>query len=301
MVSSHFSRIVVIESLNQGQHHTGTRLREHIAENNIFHQRGLGVELVQADTVERFWACLAQVLQDAKDKAEYPVLHIECHGSTDTTGLVLADNSFIGWHQIKPVLTAINVATRCNLFVALAACYGAYLSQIILPTDRAPLWGMMGPTESAKPTDLLGSFFAFYSTLLASLDGDKALAALVSANARVANYYFVSAEGFFRKAYANYLANYSTEKGYWNRAKRLRTRLRDMGLRKRPSLSELQQQLKSTELPSFNKYHRQFFMIDLFPENSERFSVRFDDVFRQARSLTTVGADGRDAPGRPLR
>lgn len=289
MTTSHFSRIVVIESLPKGQLHTGTRLHEDIAVQNVFHQRGLDVDRVQADTAERLWACLARVLQDANTKAVYPILHIECHGSTDTAGLVLADNSFVSWHEIKPVLTAINIATRCNLFVALAACHGAHLSQVILPTDRAPLWGMIGPVESAKPTDLFGSFFAFYSTLLASLDGDKALSAIVSADARIANYYFVTAEGFFKKAYAHYLANYCTEKSRWRRAKQLRTRLRDMGLRKSPSISELQQRLKSTELPSFHKYHRQFFMIDLFPENSERFSVRFDEVFHQACDLTTAG------------
>jgi hypothetical protein len=285
MASSHFSTVVVIESLPSGDRHTGRRLREDIEVHSVFHQRGLSVEFAAADTAERFWGCLAHALQDASTRADYPLLHIESHGSTDTKGLVLADGSFVGWDQLKPVLTAINVATRCNLFVALAACYGAYLGQIILPTDRAPLWGMLAPTESAKPNDLLGSFLAFYTTLLASLDGDRALSALIAAESRTANYYFVSAEGFFKKAYVNYLAQHSSEKAYYRRAKDVRLRLRELGVRRRPTVFELRQRLRATERPSFDKYHRAFFMTDLYPENAGRFTEDFDQIIKEARAL----------------
>lgn len=286
MTSSHFSRIVVIESIPASELHNGRRLREDIEVQSVFHQRGLSVEFVPVDTADRLWDCLAHVLKDANNRVEYPLLHLECHGSADRKGLVLADGSLVAWEQLKPTLTAINVATRCNLFITLAACYGAHLSQIILPTDRAPLWGMLAPTEQAKPSDLLGSFFAFYTTLLASLDGDKALSALLTADSRVANYCFVSAQGFFKKAYANYIAEYSSDKEYWRRATGLRVHLRETGLRKLPTLFELRQQLRAAELPNFEKNHQKFFMTDLFPENTNRFCVLFNEVVKDARAIT---------------
>lgn len=79
-----------MESIPTGELHSGRRLREDIEIHSVFHQRGLPVEFAPVDTVDRFWACLARVLQNARTHAEYPLLHIECHGSEDTNGLVLA-------------------------------------------------------------------------------------------------------------------------------------------------------------------------------------------------------------------
>lgn len=166
--------------------------------------------------------------------------------------------------------------------MTLATCCGVYLGEILQPTDRAPLWGSIGPRDSAHPEDKLSSYSAFYKELLDSVDGDKASEALFAAENRKANYYFVTAEGMFRKAYVKYLLTDCTEKGYWTRAQSMRAQLTQNGA-KAPSTQELAAKLKATERQSFEKYAHNFFMADLYPENSTRFSIIYDDVYNEVR------------------
>jgi hypothetical protein len=173
----HISNVSVLESLPDGDRRTGKLLFEDIETIKLFRQRELKTELLCTKNKLEFLAHLAHVQSDAS-LGQVPILHIECHGSTDHKGIVLADGTFLSWSELKPFFTSINVATRCNLLIILAACYGGYLGQIILPTDRAPCWGIIGPTNTVYPDELLSTFNAFYSELLASLDGNRSLAAL---------------------------------------------------------------------------------------------------------------------------
>ena len=286
IVTTHFSRLVVLQSLPGGDLKTGRLLRDDVQALDAFYERRLPVDFATADTSEKFWAALGQVLQAAIGKAEWPILHIECHGASDRKGIVLADGTYIPWRQLKPTLIDINVATRCHLLVVLAACHGAYIGEIILPTDQAPCWGLLGPTEAVASGDLLRSYSSFYAELLKSQDGSKSLAALRDSDKHAAQYRLITAEGFFKLAYANYLATYSTQKGYWDRAKAMRPKLRGHRAAARLSTQDLQLLLRKTERGSFDKYYRGFFMIDLFPENQSRFSVTYDEVIKDARALT---------------
>lgn len=275
--SVHFSKISILESLPHGDRRTGKLLLEDIETVNVFRNRGLKTEFLPAKNKPEFLAHLSQIQRDAS-LGDYPLLHIECHGSTDQTGIVLADNSFVAWSELKPFLTAINVATRCNLFIILAACYGGHLGQIILPTDRAPCWGIIGPTHTVYPDELLSTFGAFYSELLASLDGGRSVAALFSSKLRFGAYYFTPAVGFFKLAYAKYKANYCTDVVLADRAKRMARQLPRMGSQTRPGRGALKRLLKRTEETSYEKYYQQFFMMDLFPENKKRFPLLLDEV-----------------------
>lgn len=274
---SHFSKIYVVESLQPGDQRTGKLLWEDIDTVNGFHQRGLETELVHAKTKAEFLASLGRIQSEAS-QGECPILHIECHGSKDKTGLILGDSSFLSWAELKPFLTAINVATKCNLLIVMASCYGGYLGQIVLPTDRAPCWGFIGPTDTVYPDELLSTFNAFYGKLLASLDGDESLAALSARKLRFGGYYFTTAVNFFKRAYTGYLKEYCSESALEERAKSMSRKLRKMGSQHRPGKGAMKRLLKRTEAPSFEKYHRQFFMIDLFPENASRFALSLQDM-----------------------
>ncbi len=278
-----------MESLPPGHLSTGKRLHEDIETLKVFHRDGLEVELREAPTRGDFLACLADVQKDAERHAKYPILHIECHGANDTTGLVLADGSFVSWRELKPILTEINVATRCNLLIVLAACHGGHLVQIIQLTERAPCWGMLGPASAVRPGNLLCSFSAFYSELLTSLDGDRALKALLRTSQGSGNYYFTTAERFFKIAYAAYLRNDCSPEVLQDRAKFISRELKKMKARKRPGKGSLRRVLKRKEKPFFENHFQHFFMIDLFPENVARFNVPFEEVKSLARTNTSTG------------
>jgi hypothetical protein len=290
--TSHFSKIYVVESLPPGDRRTGKLLWEDIDSANALHQRDLQTEFQHPRTRADFLACLARVQADAA-RGEYPILHIECHGSRDKDGLILADESYLSWAELKPFLTSINVAARCNLLIVMAACYGGYLGHVIVPTDRAPCWGFIGPTESVYPDELLSGFNAFYGALLASLDGDQSLAALSAKPLRFGGYYFTSALHFFKRAYAGYLKQFGSDAALDERARRVSRQLRRMGSENRPGKGALKRLLKRTEGQSFEKYHRQFFMLDLFPENEARFALSLADVNELKTTLTSRSTRSR--------
>ena len=123
----------------------------------------LDVVFLDVPTKQAFLAALSRIQTEAV-LGTYPLLHIECHGSSDQTGIVLADASFLGWKELKPYLTAINVATRCNLLIVMACCSGGYLAQTLLPTERAPCWALIGPTTTVYPDELQSNLHAFYTT-----------------------------------------------------------------------------------------------------------------------------------------
>src|SRR5207244_5807125 len=145
MASAYFSTVVVFESLPEGQLRTGRSLRDDIEPVSAFHARGINVDYRKVNNRLELNARLADVLHGA-EHGDYPLLHFESHGSE--RGIELADGSHIAWAELKPWLISINVATRCNLIVIVGACYGGYLAQTLLPTDRAPCWPLIGPSRT---------------------------------------------------------------------------------------------------------------------------------------------------------
>lgn len=103
---------------------------------------------------------------------------------------------------------------------------------------------------------------------------------------REGRYAFMPAGGFFRIAYAKYLANFCTPEELQKRAEEICRKLVSMGSTVVPTPNEVSQLLQRTETSSYEKYFRQFFMIDLYPENAERFPIPFDDVKALQRTLT---------------
>ena len=212
-------------------------------------------------------------------------MHIECHGSGDTKGLVLADGSYIAWTELKSVLTAINVATRCNLLVVLGTCYGGHLAQIIQIVDRAPCWALIGPTSTVAPRELMFGYGAFYLEFLSSLSGDRAVNTVTSWQLADGRYYFFPAGGFFRLAYAKYLRDHCTDQALTARATGMQQKLSERGMRSPPGIGRLRRKLKKVEQPAFEKYLRQFFMMDLYPENETRFAMTLNELKDLSRQL----------------
>jgi hypothetical protein len=58
------------------------------------------------------------------------VLHFEMHGNTGL--LACADGSSVTWEELDELLRPINVETKNNLFITMAACYGRYVYKKII-------------------------------------------------------------------------------------------------------------------------------------------------------------------------
>jgi hypothetical protein len=270
--SSLFTEIAIIESLESKETHTGKILCEYLI--GLEETENLSVLYKKCDTKSQFIQLLTVLFDRVKNEGSFPLLHIECHGCE--AGIVLASGELVTWEEFKPVLTDINVATQCNLMVVMATCHGALLGKILKPTERAPCWGVLGPTEEVNVSDLMGTYRSFYFTLLSNRDGDAALKALFASDVRESGYFFMSALGLFKSAYSGYLADECTYTAYWNRSKRLQKELIKKRVRK--SRQDIVLDLKSTEKDSFEKFKYNFFMYDLYPENQKRFQLDYSEI-----------------------
>jgi hypothetical protein len=280
--SARFSNITVIQSLQPCDVKTGMRLRDDIEVANVAYDRGLHIELVDAHSKTDFINCLMRLANYAETANDYPIVHIEAHGSDDKTGIIFANGDYLSWEDIKPYFVCLNMATRHNLLVVLATCYGAHFATIIRLTDRAPCWGMVGPSDVAKPLDMLGSFSPFYQEWLRTTSGQRSVEALNAGLRRVpVEYYFTTAERFFLLAYKAYLKEYCTMGNYRARARKIREELKRDKNTSTPSIGSIGRKFRKTEREFFEHFRRLFFMIDLFPENEARVSVSYSDVVRK--------------------
>lgn len=277
--NSHFNKIYIIESLPEMQLSTGKRLYE---DNLIWRGLkidGLHFELSQPRTASSFFDILQRIRSEAH-KGTYPLIHIEAHGSKE--GLEVASGEFIPWEELRQSLTEINIACKNNLTVVMAACEGIYLFQIVQPIHRAPFCGLIGPKRKVTASEILRDYSSFYSELLESFDGNKALEALNTNFPDEKIYLYAGCNYLFSVVYKNYHYKQCTGSALQQRIERLVSEAkrdpRGKTLPIRQIRQRIKKHLKGKKEEYFKMYMSNFFMIDLFPEIRDRFNLRFSDI-----------------------
>ena len=146
-----FGRVVVIEWLGPGDKKTGKELVEWM-ERKGFHtaKRGRLIDLYQPETAGDVLEILRNVAEETRCGGNIPLIHIEAHGSPeaepvgychrDADGVV----SVLTWEQLTPALREINIASRCNLLLVSAACWGHAAILASCRTDRVPFIACVG-------------------------------------------------------------------------------------------------------------------------------------------------------------
>jgi len=200
-----------------------------------------------------------------------PLLHIECHGDED--GFQLADGSVVDWLELKPALTSVNIAMQLNLMVIVAACTGGSLAKAVSVTERAPLWGLIGPTKAISPNALEAAYGALYRELLCSKSPSKAVQAL-DAIAEPGMFWRATAQGLFEAAWRLYRQERCTPEMLRDRSLRLQDELLQRTGKAIPPES-IVKALLEREPHSFDRFCKTFFMHDLYPSHAERFNVPY--------------------------
>jgi hypothetical protein len=164
------------------------------------------------------------------------------------------------WSKLKPLLMAINHASRMNLFLVLACCHGGWFAADCRYQELVPFAWMLGPGDKINPAPLYSLMTNFWATALRIRD---VTAALNAAGALLPNvsYVSLSAVGVFRIGLAA----------------RIRKRLGSPGV----DLHD--------EESLFDQYRTQYFALNDFPENASRFGITYAEVLEQARASDGAG------------
>jgi hypothetical protein len=274
-------QIWIIESLGADDSKTGKRLWEDLSDLCVAHPMDLGLAYCDASSGEDMVGYMGELRANIAATGRNAILHIECHGSEDATGLILADGSYIGWDELKPQLEAINIASGFNLVLVLGCCYGGYFGQTTRLQERAAFCAYLGPNRELSAGMLSDALGAFYKGLLVERDMTAAVNAMVAAVPDMP-YFFSTAEGLFHLGFAAYIRDLATGQPLVDRAEALVQMARDAQAERIPTIEEMARAIKERERPEFDRLRRHYFAIDLFPGNDARFRLTYDDAVRAA-------------------
>jgi hypothetical protein len=270
--ANRFNQILFLDSLPVGESNMAKRQFEDIETYAKAYEPSPSVKYVRIESGSALVECLSEARSRAATEGVLPMLHIECHGSED--GFELADGSFADWAELKQPITDLNIATRLNLMIAVAACTGGALIKAARMSDRAPFWGLIGPTSPLCGGDLEKAFRALYLTLLSTKSPAKAIEAM-NESSNPGLFLRTTSQGLFEKGWSGYKKEHCTPEALEIRAKRMQARADQLAIKPLPTIEELKGRLVNHEPTAFERFRRAFFMCDLYPEHSNRFPLQY--------------------------
>ncbi len=280
MSSFKFSKVAILQSLDPAEFETGTELGKSIEGLRDDHAVVPEVELINVKGREEFLQAIDKLTTEVEKSDTAPILQIEMHGWEDKTGLAFPDDTSLTWPELSDPLARLNKATGFNLLVCMSACFGGHSLSFVKPDGPSPCFGLIGPTHSVDPSELLGGFRSFYRELITTLDINAALANLHAHKLQEGGYINITAEEWFFRLAAGYLKTDCTEERLQARAKTITDQMKSEGKTLNDAQLAAIAQLGTTLATSFlDRRFPTFFMTDAIPENH----VRFGQALTQAK------------------
>lgn len=285
-----FNQIYIIESLSDGERHTGHSIYEDLKIMAIRYPE-LDVRYKDICSLQEWDVLMKEILVDCCTTGRIPILHLEIHGEED--GLVLKNNDFVPLERAGIQFRKINVATGCNLFLTLGVCKGLYLLFNMHPNLPMPFIGAVGSFDNLSSYDIECRYSQFYETFFDSFDIGKAYLALLNENTGIdPKYRYLAADEIFYKCYQGYIKDNCTEEAV---QKRVSESIREAGIAiNRNVRRRKEREFIRLEKQTRNLYYRQaintFFDIEHFPDNLDRFEVplTIKALEEKCKHLTTI-------------
>jgi hypothetical protein len=236
-----FNKIVFFESLNSNELKTGKSLAEDLEYINIKNTIKIPIEFYDIPNVSTFIKHLEKITKEAEKKTVFPIIQIDAHGSNNPPGLVMKSGELIEWIDLEENLRKLNIASKGNLLLVTASCFGQFANTSVAIANRAPFWAVVGPMASIQVNDIMRSLRRFYSSLLSQSSPYDIAESLNNSSLKV-----VTAEWFFVQSY-----RYLVEK-------------------LDPSLPASKSE--------FENLLNQYFMLDIYPENTDKISITYEQL-----------------------
>lgn len=275
------TNIWIVEWLPSGEQPTGLLLHEWMKERrqgwSAFSMCKSKLDVIRA---------IEQATNQAQQTGMIPVLHIEAHGGQD--GLEGPDGTggteLLDWDELTQPLQHLNAATHCNLIVVVAACVGFAGVKALVRGPRAPAIALVGPGATVTSRDLFSGARELYRRWQDDAPILDEIAA--SATQQVGTVTF-EVEPFAILAYeASVEQLIVSMRPHEQRMRRDRIRQKMLAENKW-SAAEIEHRLahlrRSAPPKELQRIWDEMFMIDLYPENQERFGV---DMIGIAELLT---------------
>lgn len=169
-------RVVVIESLPDGEIHTGTRLYEDELIPISNRDESFETSFYSVGTIKEFEHAVKDVVRKLSGD-ELVALHVEAHGGEEK-GIRLSSGEYLGWKEFMDLCRILNVKLGGLLIITLAMCYSLPILGSVEPTKRAPFKAVLLTRRDVTVDEIERGFVTFYSQYRNPLDFFKAIEAM---------------------------------------------------------------------------------------------------------------------------
>ena len=281
-----FNTIYIIESLFE-ERKTGKWLYEEI-QNYQYKFKDFKIEYVPVYRKEELIKLLEDINQKSKNENRFPVIHLEAHG--DKKGFNLYDENgqteSVDWSELSPIFKDINNVTKNNLLITLGACYGSYLGMDSIEEfskeDRASFLVLIAPTEKIYPDEIKLGFSSLYKELFDSGDFGKALNSILKytdknilqASPLLARKFVIE----MKKIVDSNEFTLENRVFYEKLGEDVKNEIKGQNFNR--TMKNVSKYRKIFFKESMEKRYNKYLMIDIYPENVNKF-LAFEDIWKQ--------------------
>lgn len=259
-----FGKLIIIESLTSNDYASGHYLYKRLTEQETI------LPIIQYYSIKskvEMQTLLSSILEDVKNGMATPMLHFALHGNED--GIYLASDEFMEWKDLSDAIIAINVATRNNLFISLAACHGFFMANVQSKSvTRSAFFILLGRKDEYGGGDFSLDYQRFYTIFTTTLDIASAMDSL---NRDEKKYYLYFCEYLFLNVVKGSFIDEDNNSRLKNLIYTTKIQIRQGGGQLPVSRSEYPAFVVNHYADTMIKWRTTFFMLDLYPENETRF------------------------------
>ncbi|MGE4068697.1 MAG: hypothetical protein AB7H88_18125 [Vicinamibacterales bacterium] len=280
----YFGKIYIIEWLAAGDARTGWELYDQLQPIGLMSTPRIDVTYARVQNKAEFIASVRSIRDDFRATRKLPLLHVETHGFQD--GICSTSGDEILWPELMEELIPLNQLTQLRLWFILGACEGLWGLKMVQPATRAAVLALLGPNRPISAGALATALQTFYRSIFRDRNGNAAFTAMNDAvDPTSPTFGIVNAEMLFIDVYRAFLSDRCTREELSERVAQIVAKKaaqfkaeRGVGMwaHELEHVRALAWEHVQAHEDHFDHYRRQFFFIDLFPENDERFPVTID-------------------------
>ncbi len=260
--------LIVMESLDEGEMHTGSWLVDDLAAE--MRQASLALGKATVRDRDQFFGTMERLRRDAGELGRRYILQIDAHGDQRAGLLLKPSGQVVSWREFVDASREVNNATLNNLVVVLACCHGFHAVLDVSIRDLTPFCSLVGPSAVITAGTIQSTLSSFYRSLIATNDYTDALRTLTP------HFDVFHAERVLVNAYLGYIKSQCKGRGRRERVDRLLTELR--GRQPHVDLTVARGQLKALTRPDPQAYegYKERFLMSAHLANAGRFPSSHD-------------------------
>lgn len=130
--------VYILDGLASSELQTARRLDEELSD--LKHETETPYcSILRTDSRSSFFSALGEIESLCIDSVR-PIIHIECHGDMNT-GITVGDQrEKITWDELVDCLRDVNKASKNNLGIVMAGCFGLHAIRPIVITKLSPFY-----------------------------------------------------------------------------------------------------------------------------------------------------------------